>query len=152
MGAPDPARVYIKEGRYNHTGQSILYLSSSKSTALHEVMTKNENLCAIQKYKVRRLDNILDLRAEYGDINPDLSIIHLAIVYNGFTGDRPTGNSCWKPEYFVPRFVADIARYSKCQGILYNSAVGPGENLVVFRPKCKGLRRIGPTCLYREKT
>jgi hypothetical protein len=41
-------------------------------------------------------------------------------------------DKCWKPEYFVPRFIADVCKSNGINGILYSSAVDFGCNLVVF--------------------
>ena len=47
MDAPDPNKVYVKEGRYNHTGQSFLYLSNFEKTAFLEIKSGSENICTI---------------------------------------------------------------------------------------------------------
>jgi hypothetical protein len=40
----------------------------------------------------------------------------------------------WKPEYLIPRFVADCARHSKYRGIIWRifTQRGPYDNLVLF--------------------
>ncbi|MCO6416499.1 RES domain-containing protein [Siccirubricoccus sp. KC 17139] len=45
---------------------------------------------------------------------------------------RPGLGSPWKPEYFVPRFVADAARAVGFRGILYCSTRFKGYNAVLF--------------------
>jgi hypothetical protein len=45
---------------------------------------------------------------------------------------RPNPASPWKPEYFVPRFVADAARAAGFRGILYHSNKFDGYNAVLF--------------------
>ena len=133
MGAPDPNKVYVKEGRYNHTGQSFLYLSNFEKTAFLEIQEGSENICAIQKFRINNLNKLLDLRSNYDNIDPEVDLIYWAIIYNGFIGNSPSKTSSWKPEYFVPRFIADVARYFEYNGIIYTSAVSEGENLVLFK-------------------
>ena len=133
MGAPDPEKDYIKEGRYNHTGQSFLYLSNFEKTAFLEIKEDSENICAIQKFKIKSLNKLLDLRSNYENIDPEVDLIYWAIIYNGFIGNRPSGTSSWKPEYFVPRFISDATRHFEYNGIIYTSAVAEGENLVLFK-------------------
>ncbi len=132
MTAPNPKKVYIKEGRYNHTGQSFLYLSNLDKTAFLEIKDSSENVCAIQKYQIQNLENILDLRSNYENIDPDIDLVYWAIIYNGFVGKSPIKESSWKPEYFVPRYIADVARFFEYNGIIYSSVVFEGDNLVLF--------------------
>lgn len=133
MLAPNPKKVYIKEGRYNHTGQSFLYLSNLDKTAFLEIKASSENICTIQKFQIENLENILDLRSNYNNIDPNIDLIYWAIIYNGFIGESPNSKSSWKPEYFVPRYIADVARFFKYNGIIYSSATDlEGDNLVLF--------------------
>ena len=153
MWAPDPNKVYIKEGRYNHTGQSFLYLSNFEKTAFSEIKDSSENICAIQKFQIQNLENILDLRSNYDNIDPEIDLIYWAIIYNGFVGERPSNESSWKPEYFVPRFIADTARFFRYNGIIYTSAVSEGENLVLFNFPKENVKFIDDpkTFIHNEK-
>lgn len=135
MGATDPLKVKITEGRFNHYGQSFLYLSSSKETALKEISRSDNSVCVIQKFKVNNIPLILDLRSDYQNINPNLNILFIAIIYNGFIYNKPDELSSWKPEYFVPRYIADVARFLGFNGIVYSSVMGYGDNLVIFNPE-----------------
>ena len=72
------------------------------------------------------------MRSNYNNIDPEIDLIYWAIIYNGFVGERPNNKSSWKPEYFVPRFIADTSRFFKYNGIIYTSAVSEGDNLVLF--------------------
>ena len=136
MGAPDPQKTYIWEGRYNHTGQNFLYLSDDPETAFQEIREGKQNLCAVQKFKATEAITVLDLRQDYFNIDPEVELLAIAVMYNGFISQVPSRVSSWKPEYFVPRFVADCARKEDYEGILFSSIVRfGGENLVVFPPK-----------------
>jgi len=153
MSAPDPNKVYIREGRYNHTGQSFLYLSNFEKAAFLEKKEGSENICAIQKFRIKNLCKLLDLRSSYENIDPEVDLIYWAIIYNGFVGKSPNNTSSWKPEYFVPRFIADVARFSKYNGIIYTSAVSECDNLVLFNfPKEKIISVDDPTIfIYNKK-
>lgn len=139
MCVPDPEKVEVREGRFNHTGQSFLYLSNSPETAFLEVCHGDENICALQKFKATTKVTVLDLRFDYfSGIDPESDLIYITLIYNDTLTQKPSIGSSWKPEYFVPRFVADCARLCGYDGIWFSSAVKyGGENLVVFSPKLK---------------
>jgi hypothetical protein len=137
MGAPDPNKCQILEGRYNHTGQSVLYLSSDKETAFSELKLKNENLCAVQKFRIRELRDVLKLRYAYKTMDSNIDTLFLGIIYDGYIGQSPDQNNSWKPKYFVPRFITDCLRNLHYNGIVFSSAESRGENLVVFDPSSK---------------
>ncbi len=40
--------------------------------------------------------------------------------------------SSWKPEYFIPRFIADICKEFGINGIIFSSAVYNMINIVIF--------------------
>lgn len=136
MCAPDPKDTYIREGRYNHTGQSFLYLSNNPETAFKEIKQGGMNICAIQKFKASDKITVLNLRQDYQNINPEVELLALALIYNGVVSQKPDESNSWKPEYFVSRFVADCARKNGYDGILFSSVSKyGGENLVVFPSK-----------------
>ncbi len=79
---------------------------------------------------------MLYLRQVYHDIDPDVELLALSLIYNGFVSQKPEEKNSWKPEYFVSRYVADCARKNGYDGILFSSVVHyGGENLVVFPGK-----------------
>ncbi len=151
MGAPDPQKDYIPEGRFNHTGQAFLYLAEIEKTAFLEIKEGPENICTIQEFQIRKLNKLLDLRSDYDNIDPDIDIIYWAIIYNGFVGNKPDGSSSWKPEYFVPRYIADVARFFKYDGIIFSSAIGDGSNLVLFNNPIENVYQIGESRAYYYK-
>ena len=152
MGAPDPRSTYVKEGRYNHTGQSFLYLSDSEETALAEVSSGVEDVCVIQEYKGDGVDKILDLTVLGDDFAPNMNILWAAIIYNGYARKAPDRKSSWKPEYFVPRFLADVARLQGFSGIKFTSAiVRSGTNLVLFNPNHPKCTPVDEPLLFHKK-
>ena len=155
MCAPTPENVVIKEGRYNHTGQSFLYLADSQEMAFLEIRQSNENLCAMQKFKATETIKVLDLKHDYfSEIDPEADFLAIALIYNHSLIHRPKRRSSWKPEYFVPRFVADCARLEGYDGIWFSSVVKHfGENLVVFPQKIDSFKTVGKCkpFLFKEK-
>ena len=143
MGAPDPLRVFVREGRFNHTGQAFLYLSSREETAHKEVYIGEDSLTIIQRFYIPHIPHLLDLRKDYNRPDWRTDILYLGVLYNGYVDQVPDKSSSWKPEYFVPRYVADVARLLKFNGILYESAVSKGDNLVLFDPHHKSVQTSG---------
>lgn len=151
MGAPNPSKVYVHEGRYNHTGQAFLYLAVYEDTAFAEVSSDKADICVIQKYELKDVGKILNLKADYADVDTKLTVLQAAIVYNGFVGKKPEGTSSWKPEYFVPRFLSDVARLCGYSGVLFSSAVSIGDNLVLFDPNHPNCKAVGEPYIYHKK-
>ena len=135
MGAPDPATEYLWEGRYNHTGQSFLYLTDNPKTAFREMHCTTANLCAMQKFKNHTVIKVLDLRHGLRDRHPDTDLLAIAIVDSGYLDFQPKEGASWKPDYLIPRFIADCARAEGYEAIQFSSAVRDGTNLVVFPEK-----------------
>lgn len=139
MGSPKTEDVFVSEGRYNHTGQSFLYLADKPQTAFREIRTSKENICAMQMFQAVEPIRVLDLRKDLviRNVDPNADLLALAIIYNGYIQDRPSSQTTlWKPEYFVPRYIADCARLEGFEGIWFSSAVsGNSSNLVVFDKK-----------------
>lgn len=61
----------------------------------------------------------------------------------------PEATSSWKPEYFVTRYIADVARLLKFEGILYSSVTSNGNNLVLFNPRHKGVQAVDSPKVFR---
>ena len=138
MGSPDPQKVSIREGRYNHAGQSFLYLASDEETALSEISNwGDERQCAMQKFRATESIVVLDLRHDDRKIDLNTNLLLVAVIYNGYLELVPDQGTSWRPEYFVPRFLADCARLEGYEGIWFSSVWDFGENLVVFPQKTR---------------
>lgn len=120
------------EGRFSHHGQTVLYVADSIKTAAAEALGKTEGVVWVQKMSIGNIDNILDLDSIYspGDA------YNAPILAIGINRSRPhaaeANNSEWKPEYFIPRYIADCARQCGYAGIKYRSTRFYGECLVLF--------------------
>ncbi|HDR7431266.1 RES family NAD+ phosphorylase [Bacillus toyonensis] len=125
------------DGRYNHAGQSNLYLAIDEETAVREVIGEDKS-CIIwrQKFLIKSLENILDLKHEWTSLNTTLNSIFIALLSSEILEKKVLQRgSTWKPEYFITQFIGDCARYAGYSGIRYNSTKKTGENLVVFDPQ-----------------
>lgn len=137
MWNPPADKVAVYEGRYNHFGQSFLYLADDEDTAFKEVIPEWHKSCSMVQIKIQKPIKVLDLRRVnfYSeDKGMDYIILHYMLVHEG-TISQETKNDFIKPEYLVPRFVADCARLNEFEGILFNSTKGKGDNAVLFEPE-----------------
>jgi hypothetical protein len=134
MAAPDPEHVQISEGRFNHYGQSHFYLANTDIGAAKELLAlTDEKILWMQNVFIHKATSILDVRVGFHDLDPDAPLIATGLIYFSNTLNLAIErNRFWKPEYFVPRFVADAAKLAGFQGILYTSNHHYSDNLVIF--------------------
>jgi len=140
MLPPNPENIAVSEGRFNHYGQSHWYLGNSKDLCGAECSHKKNCVLWFQKIYIKSASNILDLAKDYIDYyNPgntdayNLPIILAALLWSGVITKEQEIKGSWKPEYFITRFIADICKERKINGILYPSSLYPsGKNLVIF--------------------
>jgi hypothetical protein len=144
-----PGTISIPEGRFNHYGQSHLYLGETEELCAKEIANEDKELLWMQKYKIKSLTNILDV---YEFIDPDniddTPLFFAGLFQSGKISVQKSNRKFWTPEYFIPRFIADIARYNKINGIIYQSQKAIGRNLVIFDlMRCK-YELIGEPYIY----
>ena len=149
---PEPQEAKA-EGRFSHFGQSVLYLASDDQAALAETLDreKGEGIAWVQKYLIHDAGKIIDLRSNsaYAD-DPSLPIIALGLIHDHlprFT--QPNPDSAWKPEYFVPRFIADCAKQQGFDGIAFQSDKHYYVNLVLFGNFMSRVELIGDPNLIK---
>lgn len=141
MRVPNPEQVAIPPGRFNHLGQAHWYLASSKYAAAQEVLDKGEAIVWMQRWTVERLDSILDL-VVFGPDDPepvtdaqveDLPLLATAMIFGDHFKRDVDRRGVWRPEYFVPIYVADAAKHAGFKGIRFTSTRSYMEvNLVIF--------------------
>ncbi|HEV2147429.1 MAG TPA: RES family NAD+ phosphorylase [Longimicrobiaceae bacterium] len=132
---PPPPRHAHAEGRFNHYGQSVFYLAESEQAALQETLNADagEGFAWVQQFDLPVLQDILDLRTSFFAAKTlDLPILALGLIHSHLPQLVPEKDSAWKPEYFVPRFIADCARAQGFRGIIFNSQRHYEVNLVLF--------------------
>ena len=143
MIAPPPSAAK-SEGRFNHYGQVVLYLASSPTGALAEVLNRNAGECLawIQEFTLTDVTEIIDLTAPELWKFDDRSLLTVGLEHN-LRQWRPDPESPWKPEYFVPRFIADSAREAGRSGIMFESHKHYDKNLVLFNAAHPGVKAQG---------
>ena len=147
---PDPATVEIPEGRYNHHGQALFYLADSREVAALEVLRGEKGVAWVQCVTVRRLAPVLDLAPDWhDDPDPSLGVVALALAHTGILSRGASPSASWKPEYFLPRFVADCTRAAGIGAIVFSSHFGTGRCLVAFDPDAHGFRMKGEPAVFR---
>jgi hypothetical protein len=133
------------EGRFNHQGQTVFYLASSAEGACAETAPLPQAILWVQRFRVRGFDGLLDLAgvvAEGAGL-PRGGALLTAGLNAVMRTHRPDPDSPWKPEYFVPRFVADCARANGFRGVLYRSNKFDGYNAVLFAWPARQIRPEG---------
>jgi hypothetical protein len=129
---PDPAKCSIGEGRYNHAGQSVMYLSADKIGAAVECVHEGENRAWIHGFRISQVEKILDLTADEDWADESIQLLAFGLIHSGAVRRFADRSNSWKPEYFVPRFIADCAREKGLNGILFKSVRHWNSNLVLF--------------------
>lgn len=133
MWAPPPERT--SEGRYNHMGKPVLYLASDRSTCGAELVEPGEEKTIWMQSFAIHDKTVLDLTAVFdpkGEVRlGDQQLLVSAL--QGVVTQAAQRDNNWKPEYYIPRFIADIARMlRRYDGIRYSSQRGSGTNLALF--------------------
>lgn len=147
---PDPSAVPIPEGRYNHFGQRAFYLAEHKEGAAREVLGDQGGIVWVQIFDLEDTSDILDLAPHeraMDDPEPDIDLLSFGLMHARVLEREVQRTAGWKPEYFVPRLIADCARQSGFKGIRFRSTKHYGRNLVLFnwieeRVKASGVPQI----------
>ncbi len=139
------------EGRFNHAGQSHLYLADNEQTAVIEVSEgHNSSLVWYQEFEVENeINNILDLSYSLGDISLSSTVLFLALTEYNDAVYKDGGNvDNWKPDYFLTRYIMDCAKHCGYNGIKYNSTKDIGYNTVLFFPENLKIKPIDRPKIY----
>jgi hypothetical protein len=105
--------------------------------------------CAIQCFEICDLGRVLDVTG----MVEHSSLLYSALVHEGTLRREVVHSSSWKPEYLVPRFVADVVRAKGFEAILYRTSKlyhADGLNLVVFEPKLKRIAEVGDLTVWER--
>lgn len=135
-----------QEGRFNHAGQSHLYLANDKETAIREVISDEKSVLVwVQQFTIEgRIDDILDLSFDWSHLTPSTSALLLSLkVYNTIgRSDRNSEN--WRPDYYLTRYIMDCAKFHGYKGIKYNSSKDSFNfDLVLFYPDKVKIKAVG---------
>lgn len=138
------------EGRFNHAGQSHLYLSNEKETAIKEALIKDDSsLVWLQEFKIKKsISNILDLTFDWTDLSPTTStlLLSLQLKHTLSRTDRNLDN--WRPDYYLTRYIMDCAKYAGYNGIKYDSTKSYSAfNIVLFYPENEKIIAVNNPCV-----
>lgn len=134
------------EGRYNHSGQSHLYISESKETAIKEVAQNDANfLVWVQEIKFENeFNNILDLTFDSTNISTVENPLLLSLSMFNVLGSSKKNLEYWRPDYFMTRYIMDCTKDLGYNGIKYNSTKTEFEfNIVLFYPEKNKIKYVG---------
>lgn len=140
LGLADSQAV-SSPGRFNHLGQAHWYLADSDATAAMEVVKEDEAIVWMQKWVVEGLERVLDL-VVFGPDDPEpvsdsmveaLPLLATAMIFGGHLNQEVDRTANWKPQYFIPIYVADAAKRAGFEAIRFSSSRSYGDpNLVIF--------------------
>ncbi len=139
LGSPPPAEV--KAQRANRQGQPVLYLANDSRTALAEVRAWKGAYVAIATCVLVRPVTVLNLTKVVGIESPFLDD-ELAWRMNVVALLRQFAEELSRPiipgqeglQYKPSQHACDTVRNAGYAGIMYPSAMGSGQNLVLFDP------------------
>lgn len=143
-----PPAERVKEGRYNHAGDPVLYLASSDETCRAE-MRNSRDLC-IASFDLPVTLKVLDLM-EPDEAEHEFGELLAFLVYSALLSAPSKDREFSRPEYVFSRFVKDCARDSGFDAIKYPSTrVGTASfNLVIIEPSITlATHAVNPKC-YR---
>jgi RES domain-containing protein len=148
MGMPPPDRT--PEGRANPFGIPFLYLASELSTAISEVRPWKGAYVSVATFESKEELRLVDLADDFS-IHDPFGILELNFVVEDNILLRRLSKELSEPinpnksriEYIPSQFLTEIIRDEGYQGIIYPSALGSGQNIVLFDDrlvKCKSVK------------
>ncbi|WP_405341399.1 RES family NAD+ phosphorylase [Fibrobacter sp.] len=132
ISAPPPSKTV--ECRANRIGISHLYLATSIDTALAEVRPAPGHYVSIGTFKVDENLRILNLcHTNILDYVSPKSDYDDYVLYDIFRSEFETPLTPDKSNrYYKSQFITDIAKKCGADGLMFNSSVSTGINLVLF--------------------
>ena len=153
MYPPDPEAIGIPEGRYNHFGQQVFYLAASRDAALAETFDDDEGIAWLQEFCLTSIADVMKLDIDI-DADPESTtdVLAFGLMFSGAL-DRPAARPVgWRPEYLVPRFVADCAKASGFTSISFTSRRHSSRNLVLFSYSADSVVPVGDPAIRTWST
>jgi RES domain-containing protein len=132
-----PLRKEAKEGRVNPKGIPYLYLASDKETAMGEVRPWMGSLISVGAFEVINDLEIVDFSDDKYNryyFNEPSSEEREKQVWSdiGRAFSRPITNTDSKAEYAPTQIIAEIFKMNRFDGLVFNSSLGNGRNIVLF--------------------
>ena len=136
IGAPPP--YLATGGRVNRTGVSFLYCATDKYTAISEVRPHPGDRVSLAKFNANQALSVFDLSGN--------KLLHyfendkLLDTYKTFNTLDVLLNKTIPPSdrthYSITQLIADCIRQLGFDGVIFNSTVGSGKNIVLFDQNC----------------
>lgn len=139
-----------EEGRFNHAGQSHLYLSNNKETSIKEVVSDEHSLLVwCQEFEItEKINDILDLSFDWSLLTPSTSTLLLSLKVHDSISRSDRNRLNWKPDYYLTRYIMDCAKSNGFNGIKYNSVKDSYNfDVVLFFPDKIQIETIGNPCV-----
>ncbi len=153
MGAPPYNSA--TGGRANPLGIPYLYLASDLETVIAELRPQLRNIITVATFSVNIELRVVDLRAEH-ELSPlslgenlSLWIDYLPLILHLQSElSRVINQSVSDIEYLPTQYLSELIKYLGYDGIIYDSAMGEGYNVALFREtnvECIGVERVTVT-------
>lgn len=140
----DPIRPY----RFNHAGQRSLYLAKEGETAVVETLQERKANAVkvwLAEISVRKPLRVLNIGTGTNQ-SPLLEIL----IMSSLLRTPRSKPGVFQPQYLLTRFLADIVRSRRLDGIVYTSSQEypftfetRGTNLVILRPDYRDFVTVG---------
>lgn len=127
-----PPKEVVSEGRYNHSGAPVLYIASDMQTCRAEMRGVG---CTVAEFTLIEKLRVLDLIDPYEQHRGHDDLLN-SLVYSALLSAKQSDQGQFRPHYVVSRFVADCAKYSGFQAIMYPSTRTSNDsfNLAILDP------------------
>jgi hypothetical protein len=152
ISSPPPSKS--QSGRLNRTGVSFLYCATTESTAISEVRPHPGDKVSIGCFIAKGELSVFDISKSYlleyfhSDKHLDEYFVFMNTINNYFQRSIPPSK---KDNYSITQLIADSIRKLGFDGILFNSSVGNGKNIVVFNPDKMEYNEEGNSVVDVEK-
>jgi hypothetical protein len=132
-----PPPPLAQPGRLNRVGVSFMYLASEVDTAIAEVRPHPGHYISVGAFRINpklkfadfRHINLVDFCESEEEIEKFVFLHSIGKKFSiPITPDE-------RDKYLITQFIADIIRQVGFDGVLFNSSVGNGFNVVIFDPE-----------------
>lgn len=132
-----PPCMKATSGRCNREGISYLYLASDANTAISEVRPEPGNYVSVGEFKIIETIKVVNLC--YTHLNTLSKSINGLNEYNLFQKikaefETPLTRDI-SNKYLKSQFITDLIKLNNYDGLIFNSSVANGKNLVLFDPQ-----------------
>jgi hypothetical protein len=134
-----PLKDKASEGRANPKGIPYLYGSTDRETAMAEVRPWLGSLISVGQFKIRRNITLVNCASDFrrsvaldlGEPSPEE--IQEAVWYDiASSFSKPVTKSDRTADYVPTQIIAELFKNDGLDGIVYKSALGKGDNVVLF--------------------